>query len=131
MSSRAHEEFSPGSTWCSVLLTAGGVLKNGRKHAIADVNIWKQSLSVAGFKRVAWTGDGNEEDNLIELIVTSDLNEGIVSESSRGGEARTTIETILFQFIDRTLFYADSYYPNEIQKTMSKRPIGMFPSSRF
>ena len=100
--------------------------EDGRKHAIADLNTWRQSLSAAGFEHVAWTGDGNEEGDLIRLIFASNSNEGIVPDSSGSGEARTTMETLLFKFVDRTPLYADVYYPNETQKTRSKRPIGMF-----
>ena len=104
--------------------------EDGRKHAIADVNTWMQSLNAAGFEHVVWTGDGYEEGDLIRLIAASHSNKGTVPESSQSGEAPATMETMLFKYVDRIPLYADIYYPNEIQKTKSKRPIGTFSSPK-
>ena len=100
--------------------------EDGRKHAIADIDFWKQSLSAAGFENVVWTGDGTEEGDLVRVIAALSSDEGSVPESSAGEKAQTTTETMLFRYVDRIPLYADIYYPNETQKTRSKRPIGRF-----
>ena len=102
--------------------------EDGRKHAIADVKYWEQSLNAAGFDRVAWTGDGTEEGDLLRLIVAFTSNEARVPLSSVGEKAQTTMETLAFKYVDRIPLYADIYYPEEIQKSRSKRPIGQFSS---
>ena len=105
--------------------------EDGRKHAIADVDTWKQSLFAAGFEHVVWTGDGTEEGDLIRLITAIASDERSIPESSAGGSAQTTMETMVFKYVDRIPLYADIYYPNEIQKTSSKRPIGIFSSRNY
>lgn len=100
--------------------------EDSRKHAVADVNYWEQSLKAAGFEHVVWTGDGSEEGDLVRLIVAVAPNDVLVPESSASEKSQTTMETMLFKYVDRIPLYADIYYPQEIQKTKSKRPIGMF-----
>ena len=100
--------------------------EDGRKHAIADVQFWELSLNAAGFDHVAWTGDGTEEGDIVRLMIASASDEALVPESSVRERAQTTMETIPFKYVERIPLFADIYYPEEVQKTRSKRPIGKF-----
>ena len=95
--------------------------EDGRKHTIADADCWDRELTRAGFGHVVWTGDGSEEGDLVRLIVASAPS----YESCANEKAQTTMETILFKYVDRIPLYADVYYPQKVQKTRSNRPIGL------
>lgn len=104
---------------------------DSRKHAIADAECWERNLKEAEFEHVVWTGDGSEEGDIVRLLVAFAPNETLEPESYANEQAQTTMETMLFKHVDRIPLYADVYYPKEIEKTKSKRPIGTSPFCKY
>ena len=93
--------------------------EDGRKHAIVNMECWERSLLDAGFENVVHTGDGETDSDLVGLVVASE------PEPCAEENVKMTMETIMFKEIDQIPLYADIYYPRSVQKTKSKRPIGM------
>lgn len=99
--------------------------EDGRKHALADENLWKKNLMSAGFTAINWTKGTNEESRQLRLIVA--CKSQFQSESNLP-LPQPQAETLLFWEENGVSLFADVYYQAKPDPVGFKRPVGTTPN---
>ncbi|KAJ5388986.1 Acyl transferase/acyl hydrolase/lysophospholipase [Penicillium cataractarum] len=107
------------------LLEGWWLFNDGRKHALATENFWKDTLSQSGFQWVDWSYNSSQESNTLRLITASptpalSLNKGVESTALLPER-----ETVVFGEESGVQLCADIFYPKSIQPPGSTRPIAL------
>lgn len=97
--------------------------EDGRKHALATENLWDQTLRQSGFEWVGWTNNETVESNALRVIVASPTN---VSSALEICSKPAKMETVVWGERDGLQLLADIYYPDLVDTTRKRRPIGKF-----
>lgn len=94
------------------LLEGWWLFTDGREHALATPELWKQNLNEAGFRWVDWSRSSTEESELLRVITASPYD--LPAQS----------ETLSFKEVDGQNLHADIYYPSERVEPGKKLPVG-------
>lgn len=112
------------------LLSGWWLFEDGRQHALASENLWREHLVRSGFSWIDWTSGTSEESNVLRVITASPTN--VAQQSPQvslefGDETSEplTMETIAFKRVDNIALQADLYYPDTEQSNgVQVRPVG-------
>jgi SAM-dependent methyltransferase/acyl carrier protein len=107
------------------LLEGWWLFDDGRNHALASENVWKNTLSESGFQWVDWSRNASRESNTLRLITASPTP---ALSLDQGMESTTLLpekETVVFGEENGVQLCADIFYPKTLQPPGSTRPIGM------
>ncbi|KAL2702177.1 hypothetical protein AAEP93_006475 [Penicillium crustosum] len=107
------------------LLEGWWLFDDGRKHALATENIWKDSLSKSGFEWVNWSLNDSEESNTLRLITASPTS---ALSLDNGVNVKTSLpkqETVAYGEEDGVKLCADIFYPESAQPVGKRLPIAL------
>lgn len=115
------------------LLEGWWLFEDGRKHVLANENLWDQCLRSAGFQWIDWTEGESEESRILRVITASpskDLPSLRQGTTTGLGNSKQNQETVLFKKEGDIELLADIYYPEEVGDANSSRPVGETMPSR-
>lgn len=93
------------------LLEGWWLFKDGRQHALANENLWKEHLLRSGFRWIDWTVGTSDESNIVRVITASPSD-----------AVQVTTETVEFKRVGGVSLQADIYYPENVangQRTLA------------
>ncbi|KAI0015267.1 putative polyketide synthase [Xylariomycetidae sp. FL0641] len=97
------------------LLEGWWLFGDGRRHALATEDRWRQHLSDAGFHWTDWTGGDSKESSLLRVIAASRSN----------ASQPLKMETVTFMSADDVSLEADIHYPPERGRGTEVRPVAL------
>lgn len=107
------------------LLEGWWLFDDGRKHALATTDIWKDSLSQSGFEWVEWSSNDSEESNTLRLITASPTSAFSLDNGVNVKASLPEQETVVYGEEDGVKLCADIFYPKSAQPVGKRLPIGM------
>ena len=110
------------------LLEGWWLFNDGRKHVLANEQLWEQNLQQAGFHWIDWTEGDSEESKILRMIVASP-SKGSTSDHQDTFENSSvdrlqTQETLTFAQGGGNQLFADIDYPRAPDRENVTRPIG-------
>lgn len=117
------------------LLEGWWLFDDGREHALADEQRWKQSLHASGFEWVDWSNSLSGESNILRVITASpyelapyDIDSRLIlgnnNEADGSSDHNTLKDTLTFKKVDGLHLLADIYYPPEVVELEKMLPVG-------
>lgn len=107
------------------LLEGWWLFDDGRKHALATEHVWKDNLSRSGFEWVSWSLNDSEESNTLRLITASPTPAASLINGVDANTSLPKLETVVYGEKNGVKLCADIYYPESLQPSGRRRPIGM------
>lgn len=95
------------------LLEGWWLFEDGRQHALANENLWKEHLSRSGFRWIDWTMGTSDESNVIRVITASPSD-----------VVQVTKQTVEFKRAGGVSLQADIYYPENAASAQKTLPVG-------
>ncbi|KGO47180.1 Acyl transferase/acyl hydrolase/lysophospholipase [Penicillium expansum] len=107
------------------LLEGWWLFDDGRKHALATEDVWKESLSQSGFEWVNWSLNHTEESNTLRLITASPTPASPLVNSMDADTGVPKQETVVYGEKDGVRLCADIFYPESLEPAGRRRPIAL------
>ncbi|KAL4811694.1 putative polyketide synthase [Aspergillus spinulosporus] len=96
---------------------------DGRDHALANEQLWQQTLCKAGFEWVGWTDNETQESKALRVIVGSpSAVSGFTPPLSTPPVQR---ETVVWAYRGSLQLQADLYYPDKESISRTPRPVAL------
>lgn len=96
------------------LLEGWWLFDDGRQHALAHEELWKQQLSNSGYNWVDWTAGETGESQILRVITASPSSVPVEQ------------QTVVFKQEEGISLQADIYYPEEVSDSPRALPVGEF-----
>lgn len=123
-------EFTRNIFWFDLvfgLLGGWWLFEDGRKHVLADMPFWENSMKSAGFKHVSCTDGVSEEARTLRIIsgfVVEPDDATFKPAKSIPRKSETSMETVVYKQAGGTPLNADIYFPSTLERDSTKRPVG-------